>query len=386
MTSRRALIIGWRGGVGSALLSLIGGHPAGRRLSKAMDGIVLAATRVDEASLATLLREHRVDLVIEVADVDTLAFSAVCAEHGADYVTASMQRQACGDEELTMIGACALLPEHRPDVGDASHLIGAGMNPGVVNALVFAALEELGCRVARPPTLDALDIYAIYVTEQDTTELAGSDLTDELPMSWSPEHALDELLEPHAMYVANGSVQCLPHRPHERLYRARCGTHEVAAMVVPHEELVTIGHRFAPVECAFFYAVLPAARAALRRFPERKPDEWRTRKLYPPYETALQGHDRVGITLCSRTYGELWVGFDTSMELACRYGTNATLLQAASGVLAGCTLVGTRRGVHVIEDLDWRRYVAIVEEILGPRCVHHRPDAPVRELSARAIG
>ena len=74
------------------------------------------------------------------------------------------------------------------------------------------------------------------------------------------------------------------------------------------------------------------------------------------------------------------------MELASRFGTNATLLQAATGVLAGWTLVGTRRGMHVIEDLDWRRYVAIAEEILGPRSVHHIPDAPVRELSARAIG
>src|SRR5690606_4846655 len=127
MVSRRTLLIGWRGGVGSTLLSLIENHPAGRRVAEAMDALVLAGPRVDEKNLAPLLREHRVDLVIEVADVDTLAVSAVCAKHGADYVSASMQRQASGDEGLTMIGACALLPHRRPDVGDASHLIGAGM-------------------------------------------------------------------------------------------------------------------------------------------------------------------------------------------------------------------------------------------------------------------
>jgi homospermidine synthase len=202
-------------------------------------------------------------------------------------------------------------------------------------------------------------------------------------MSWSPAHALAEILERRAMYVARGDLMRLDHPPHERRYRARCGDREVEAMIVPHEECVTLGHRFAPVECAFCYAIPEAASAALARHPDRRPDAWETQMMYPPHEARLAGGDRVGVLLCSRRHGELWVGFDTSHAAAARYGTNATLLQTAAGVIAGWTLLGAQPGIHVVEELDWRAYLAVVETILGPRQVHVHPGAPVRALADR---
>ncbi len=88
-------------------------HPTGQRLARHLDALLLldrmpggtppaalAAARVlppqavgDREALARLLTEHRIDQVVEVADVDTAALSAVCAERGVDLVTASIHRK-----------------------------------------------------------------------------------------------------------------------------------------------------------------------------------------------------------------------------------------------------------------------------------------------------
>jgi saccharopine dehydrogenase-like NADP-dependent oxidoreductase len=402
--ARRALILGCAGGIGATLVQLLARHPAGRRLAARLEHLVLLdalpagdpplpahvlpPSRIEDAEeLAPLLATHGIDQVIEVGDVDTLAMSRVCSAHGADYVSASLQRRdvpSDSAESLTMVASRVLIPEQRPHVGATSHLLAAGMNPGIVNALVAVGLEELAQRVGVAPTVEALEVYAIYVTEQDTTTAVEGVEGDVFPMSWSPRHALDEILEPSAMYVAEARLRTLPHRPDERLYLARCGEREVAAMIVPHEEVVTIGARYPAIECAFFYAIPAAAMAALRAHPRRAPEEWCLYRMYPPHHVSpLVGSDRVGVLIASRRHGELWIGFETRVADGARYGTNATLLQAATGVLAGWALLGSVPGVHVVDDLAPRAYLAIVEEILGPPRIVHAPGAPVRSIRDR---
>jgi hypothetical protein len=401
-SGRRALIVGWRGGVGRALLGLLAHHDLGRRIVERLDALFLldledgappaqlrdARVLRAGASLDAALADHRIDQVIEVADVDTADTSAACVRRGADFVSASMRRDGDPEQALTMIGARWPLPDRRVAIRE-SHLIGSGMNPGIVNALALAGMAELARRVGSPATIEALDIYAIHVTELDTTADAGGegrpDDRDEFAMSWSPRHALEEILEPHAMYVAAGELARADHPPHVRGYLARCGATDTEAMLVPHEELVSLGHRFPTIELGFFYAVADAARRALRRHPERTPDQWPTRRLYPPQVTRLSGFDRVGVLIASRRHGELWIGYETPVTAGSRYGTNATLLQTAAGMLAGWTLLGTRPGIHLVEELDWREHLAIVEQILGPRQIHHVPDAPVRTIAERMV-
>jgi hypothetical protein len=388
---RRGLVVGHRGGVGATLLELLVRHPVpldalfvvdreagpSRSTARVLDPDAAA----DPEALARTLRDHRIDQVIEVADVDTAQISEVCAAVGADYLSASIVSDA-----PTLQATRALFGEHRR----TSQLIGAGMNPGVVNALVLAGIDEFARRAGVPAA--KLDLYAIHITEEDTTAIrpiggsrstAGSawEQADVFAMSWSPEHALDELLEPHAMYVDRGELKALDHRPCDALYAARCGDREIAGMVVPHEELIAIGARFPNVETAFFYAIPDAAAAALRRHPHRRPDEWRTRRLYGPHARHLVGRDRVGVLLASRRHGELWIGYEHAA--ATRGAGNGTLLQAAAGVLAGWTQLGVRRGIHSVDQLDVPAYLASVESLLGPRRVVHIPDAITRTLAMR---
>ena len=371
---QRALIVGWRGGVGTALLGLLGGHPIGRRISDALDDIVLPGGRIGPDDLDRLIREQGVTQVIEVADVDTLEFSKVCAKHGADHVTATIQT----GEEDTMPAVHRVFEQVKAERG--SQLLGSGMNPGVVNALVLAGIEEFTKRAGATP-----DLYAIYITEQDTTRRATPSKGDVFEMSWSPRHALGELLETHASYYSDGEQHCFEHPPHLASYDVRCGADQVVAMLTPHEEVVSLGTRFAPVECAFLYAVPRQAEEALHRHPDRKAEDWKTTKLFPPYATDLVGHDRVGVLLCSRDHGELWVGFHNEASDGAPWGTNATELQAASGVLAGWSRLGDRQGLHVVEDVDWRAYLHVVEAVLGNMQVHYDRAARPRTLGERRV-
>ena len=372
----RALIVGWRGGVGTALLGLLGGHPVGRKLSEGLDDIVLPGGRIDADDLDRLIREQGVTQVIEVADVDTLEFSKVCAKHGCDHVTATIQT----GEEDTMPAVKRVFEKVKIENG--SQLLGSGMNPGVVNALVLAGMAELEKRAGGKP-----DLHAIYITEQDTTRRSsGEPPTDEVfESTWSPIHALGELLEDQASYFQGGKHQCFEHPPHRALYSVRCGDEEIQAMLTPHEEVVTLGTRFAPAECAFLYAIPKQAADALAKHPDRKPEEWKTRKLYHPHEIELAGHDRVGVLLCSREHGELWIGFHNEQRDGARWGTNATELQAASGILAGWACLGQREGLHVVEDLDWRQYLGVVESVLGTMQIHHDRSARPRSLEERRL-
>jgi hypothetical protein len=139
------------------------------------------------------------------------------------------------------------------------------------------------------------------------------------------------------------------------------------------------------VEIGFLYRIAPAARWALKNHPDRTLSQWRTRQLYPPAAQALVGEDRVGVLLCGRRYGELWMGFRTEVSTGLEYGTNATQLRVAAGVLAGWSQLGTREGIHFADDLNWREFLRIAQQVLGPPLVVQDELAVARSLRERRV-
>jgi hypothetical protein len=390
---RRALLIGASGGVGRALLHLLMTHPDGRSICDRLEALyiidsgrhpisappgvrTLPAMKIDPEALARVVRDHHIDQVVEVASVDTRSASQVCAELGADYVSAS----------ITADGPILVEAERfwhdRPVARGTRQVIASGMNPGVVEALAAVAAEEFCQRVGSRD----LALHGVHVTELDTTRLVRGADPQVFAMSWSPEHALDELLEPNSMFVASaGRVAATPHPVYAQLYAARVGDREVATMLVPHEELVAMASRWPGAEAGFFYAIPDAARDAIWRHPQRKPEQWKTQKLYHPHSSGLVGYDRVGCLLASRRYGELWAGFEHHAPHHVVAG-NGTLLQTASGMLAAWTsLAFTSPGVRLVSELNPRAYLAVVQRVLGPYRIVHAPAAPVRSIADRAI-
>jgi hypothetical protein len=155
-------------------------------------------------------------------------------------------------------------------------------------------------------------------------------------------------------------------------------------MAVPHEEIATLAWRLPTVEIGFIYRIPQAARRALAAHPDRDSAEaWPTRRLYPPWTEAIAGEDRVGVLLCSRRFGEFWMGFQTDVNMGLALGTNATQLQVAAGVLAGWTQLGKRTGIHFVEDLDWQEFLSVSSEVLGAPLMVHDASARPRLLTDR---
>lgn len=402
--TERALVLGSNGGVARAVLSVLEHTVPGRLLRNRLDAVLLAdcepqqdesplndgvrlpPTRVTSAEdLARLVREHRITEVIDLSSLDTVDCTRVCDDLGAHFLCTSVEEWPGQGSIPTDEAIARLLVPRRPALTERSHLVGSGANPGIVNALVFAAIEELAGRVRVPPSVDALDLHSILFTEEDTTVEHDDPGTDDaFPMTWSPTHCLEELFEPTAFAAREGHVVSLDHPPTARWYRARCGDRMIEGMAVPHEEIATLARRL-PVEIGFLYRIPAASRRALAAHPDRRPEAWPTRRMYPPWTTALSGRDRVGVLLCSRTYGELWMGFDTDVTYGLSLGANATQLQVAAGVLAGWAQLGRRIGIHFVEDLDWLEFLDVATSVLGPPIVVHDPSARPMRLADRVV-
>lgn len=403
---RRALVLGSQGGVGRSVLTLLDRTDVGRQLLDDLDAVVLAdrvpahgpvplrsGVQLPPVSirsgddLARLIREHQITDVIDLSSLDTIDCARVCDDLGANFLCTSIEEWAGHNPLPTDAAIARLLPEHRPVLERGSYLVGSGANPGIVNALAFEAIEEFASRVDVAPSVAALDLYAILITEEDTTvELDDDGSPDVFAMTWSPWHCLEEMFEPASFAASNGRVHSLGHEPTACWYEARCGDRLIEGMAVPHEEIVTLAQRFPSVEIGFIYRLPPAARRALKAHPERRlAQNWATRKLYPPTTDRLTGHDRLGVLLCSRRFGELWMGFDTAVAAGLTFGTNATQLQVAAGVLAGWSQLGRQRGIHFVEDLDCREFIQVAAEVLGPPIVVRDPAAtPVSLIGRRS--
>jgi homospermidine synthase len=399
-------MLGASGGVGRATLALLEGHPLGRSLLPPGSELLLLDRNLDphlaplpacaralpnlqiseREDFVRVLREHRPDLVVELAAVGTWDCMTACAELGSSYLTTSYDIWPTQAATPCMLRSRALFDP--PDIEAGVHLLCMGMNPGLINLLVARGLEELAARSGRAPSLAALDLFTVLFTELDATTSTSPLPEATFCSTWCPDGCLSELLEPTAMLTADGETVSLDHAPHRAFYEARCGAEQILGHIVPHEELVSLAAMYPTIDLAFVYRMSPAAEAALAALPERGAEDWPTHRLYPPeHLDDLRGFSRIGALLCSRTLGELWVGWQTSSEQARRHSTNATLLQVATGVIAGWTeLNRASPGVYLPEELDTRRTLALAEQILGPLDVVWHPDASLRSIAARRVG
>lgn len=388
-------MVGWQGGVGRAVLALLAHHPRGRALAAHRDLLlvdaepgalgetslpieVLPAQRIgDQAALHRLIVETGAHELIDLAGLDWQACLAACGALGVDSLGTSLERWAPPSRAGLLDDAWQLAPGRRPVVTRGSHVLATGMNPGCVNALVDTAMREL---VARTGVADkaALDIGAIHVTERDTTDCDVDG--DGFASSWSPVHCQAELLAACAPWVDRGEPRSADHEPWQSRYRVRCGDAIIEGNVVPHDEIVTLSWRYPEVELAYIVELPPRARRWLHADPRSAAASVR---MWPPHTGPVRGRDVVGVLLCSRRHGELWCGFDTDCATAAAFGTNATLLQVAAGVIAGWHRLGERAGVHVIEELDTAAFVDDVAAILGPWQVVHDASAPFTALADR---
>lgn len=384
---KRTLVIGYNGGVARAFLSLLTTTPTGKELLNTNERLflidqtdtdyrplinhltILEPQKIKSGEdLAELIQKHRLTDIIDLSSTDTVDCTRVCDELGVNFLCTSVEEWPEKGSIPTDQAIARLLPPHRDELPNSSHLVGSGANPGIVNALVDRAIVEFAKRKKVNATVEDLNLRSILITEKDTTTEKRADYNNTVfPMTWSPEHCLEELFEPRAFFAKSGKIFDLNHIPTQRTYRARCGDEMIEGMAVPHEETKTLARKYSNVEIAFLYEIPFAARRALSSRPTKlEISDWNMRRLFPPTTSEISGYDRVGVLLTSETFGEMWIGFETNVTKALPLNSNATQLQVAAGVLAGWKQLGRKKGIHFVEDLDTEEFLKTSEEILGP--------------------
>lgn len=404
--NKRTLIIGYNGGVARAFLALLTTTPTGKDLLKTNDRLflldqmdsdyrptidrltILEPQKITSGEdLANLIQTHRLTDIIDLSSTDTVDCTRVCDELGVNFLCTSVEEWPEKGSIPTDQAIARLLPPHRDELPNSSHLVGSGANPGIVNALVDRAITEFARRKNTDPSVEALKLRSILITEKDTTAEKNADYNNTVfPMTWSPEHCLEELFEPRAFFAKSGKIYDLNHIPTQQTYRARCGNEMIEGMAVPHEETKTLARKYSNVEIAFLYEIPLAARQALASRPNKlEISDWNMRRLFPPTTAEISGYDRVGVLLTSEIYGEMWIGFETSVNKALPLGSNATQLQVAAGVLAGWKQLGKKKGIHFVEDLDTEEFLKVSEEVLGPCLIVFDEKAKALSLEDRTV-
>jgi homospermidine synthase len=332
----------------------------------------------DAAMLDPLLDASGASSMLDFADLDTREIAAACAARGVSYLNTSYgvwpaEYRARGARARIMLRAREIRSElARWSVPPGVNLIlGSGMNPGVINAIVVEAVRRIARGAALHPSEIERSLRRIVLTESDTTRVGACFEPNEFPATWNPTHVYEELTEIQTGYVRAGETCWLAQRPVDTRVTAWAAGRRFVGMLVPHEEVVTLGERYPSAEIGFVYAIPDQTQRRLARIAAR--EHLQPVLLAPPRFASLAGEDTVGVLLDVGEHGTYWFGFENAHEEALPYGTSATLLQVAAGAAAGlgALLAANDRwpGVRVVEDLDTAAYLTRVERVLGPmRC------------------
>jgi hypothetical protein len=153
------LVLGASGNVARALLRRLGGRRAhfGRlvlldKSNHVLNDPFLEHRRLDyqfiwhrlrmpeeRAYYQRLLRRHRIDIVLDVTDMDTLPLLAATDAEGVSYVGTSLN-----DDQRDVPDLVAEIQTTSGESRGAPHVLCTGMNPGVVNIWVWHGVRRYG--------------------------------------------------------------------------------------------------------------------------------------------------------------------------------------------------------------------------------------------------
>lgn len=353
------LILGASGGVGTALLIYLSSHresfgqiilldKSKRILSNKFinhnklaylflnEEIVLPR---DETKYHNLLREHAVNIVLDVTDDETLPIFFATDRAGVSYVNSSINGQRKTHEHVLEVWG------KREQFKNAAHILGAGMNPGIVNMWARHGIEKFGIP------------EEIIVFEYDTSQTAANDH----PMvTWSVKKFLEEISEePSVIMIGRDNPrEFLPNAIENRICMKKILSPILSlkeypeGFIVPHEEIVSLAQKY-DVPARFVYAInIGTMQALIEAYKKGKRLYCTELLLGDNTGHPLEGADNIGVLL--KYPGKKVYYFNTISNISIK-GTNATYTQVVTGIIAALlTLVHDKlnKGTHFVEDLN----------------------------------
>lgn len=281
----------------------------------------------DTAYFHRVLKLHRIDIVLDLTDLDTAPILAATDAAGVSYVNTALNDSGRGVAEVVS----ALHPtRERPR--NAPHIISSGMNPGVVNIWVWDAFRRYGA----PQEI-------VHFEYDSSTPVAGWRPT----ITWSRQEFLTETVWERTGLVVNGELHLL-----ER--NALCSRQDMREILEPvvrldsyprgflvlHEENVKLGRKLG-ASSKYVYAIHPRTMDHLKRvWLERGTVDIDDLEVADNTSVCLTGSDMIGLRV---SYPDKCIYYLHSLANEDVFGTNATCAQVAVGVEAALTTLRSEK-------------------------------------------
>jgi hypothetical protein len=273
----------------------------------------------DEAAYMQLLRREKIDIVLDLTDMDTLPVLGATDGAGVSYINTALNDAAAGvDKVVAAIHPTRMRPRR------AAHIISSGMNPGVVNGWVMHGVRHYG--IPRE----------IIHFEYDTSMAVDG----WRPMiTWSRREFLTETVWEPTGLVERGQVRIFPTNALQNRFDLRPIMEPVAKLssypqgfLVLHEENVKLGHILG-ASSRYIYAIDPRTmRYLVMRWRERGTVRIGDLDVGDNTSIPLGGSDTIGV--CLQYTPRRRVYYLNSVANEGVVGTNATCAQVAVGVYA----------------------------------------------------
>jgi homospermidine synthase len=292
-----------------------------------------------EKSYPNLLKKHKIDIVLDITDMDTLGILEATNNAGVSYINTAM----CDKNHTTADLVFDVYPrKNRMD--KATHILCTGMNPGNVNMWVRHGIEKHGV----PKN--------IIHFEYDTSKVSRN---WHPMMTWSVGEFLEEsIIDPGGLALGRRNVKFLmPNALENRESMAKVLKPIMKlrkypiGMTVLHEENLSISYKY-DIPSKFIYSVNPRT---MERLVETYKKKGRVSKKDMEMEDnrceTLDGSDSIGVIL---EYPDKKVYYFNTIPNVAVIGTNATYTQVAIGIFSALftlLLDDLKPGAYFVEDL-----------------------------------
>lgn len=265
-----------------------------------------------------MLRRHRISIVLDVTDMDTLPILSATDAAGVSYVNTALN-----DANQGITDVLALLHPTRHLPRRAPHILSSGMNPGIVNIWVWHGFTRYGVP------------DEIVHFENDTSMTA--DMWRPM-ITWSRKEFLAETASDPTGLVVDGRVRMFLTNALVQRENLQAIMEPVVPMssypnglLVLHEENVQLGLRLG-TSSRYIYAIHPQTMTYLtRRWQQRGRLSVGDLDIGDNTALSLNGADTIGVCM---KYPHQRVYYLHSMANQDVAGTNATCAQVAVGVHA----------------------------------------------------
>ena len=293
-----------------------------------------------EKEYLEILKVYKIDIVIDVTDIDSIPILEATNKAGVSYINTGM------NGEVELVSDLVLnIWKRRDEFNKARHIICAGMNPGVVNMWVRYGIEKFGVP------------KEVVHFEYDTSTIA---LGWKAMMTWClKEFIVESTRDPGGLMLGRDNVKHV----YPNALKNRVDMTSILSPImhlekyphgfqVLHEENLTIAQKY-NIPSQFIYAFnMDTMDTLVAMYDEEKMVYKKDLLLGDNLQHPLEGSDNIGVLL---KYDNKKVYYFNTAPNISAIGTNGTYTQVIIGIFSALFVLlfdrDLKKGLYFVEDL-----------------------------------